>query len=78
MEWDVSVGEKGWSDNVVKYQARPRQGLLTRDGLAHGMFGNNSSVGDQLAEGRVLHFAGRFARDRCAEPSALPVPPSPA
>lgn len=44
VEWNVTIGEKGWSDNIVEYQASPRQGLLTRDGLARLMFGNNSGL----------------------------------
>lgn len=39
--WDVSIGEKsGWSDNMVKYQAVPRKGILTRDGAARLLYGN--------------------------------------
>ncbi len=44
VEWDVTIGEKGWSDNIVEYQASPRQGILARDGLARLMFGNNSDL----------------------------------
>ncbi|MGW7091138.1 hypothetical protein [Streptomyces sp. NPDC054874] len=44
VEWNVTIGEKGWSDNVVEYEASPRQGVLTRDGLARLMFGNNSQL----------------------------------
>ncbi|MEU9673437.1 hypothetical protein AB0D92_07805 [Streptomyces parvus] len=44
VEWNVTIGEKGWSDNVVEYEAFPLQGILTRDGLARLLFGNNSGL----------------------------------
>ncbi|MCX4750741.1 hypothetical protein OG455_35445 [Kitasatospora sp. NBC_01287] len=41
--WDVALGDKAaWSDNYVTYQAQPRQGILTRDGLALYFYGNFS------------------------------------
>ncbi|MEU7728005.1 hypothetical protein AB0B78_22615 [Streptomyces sp. NPDC040724] len=42
--WTVTFGEKGWSQNVVQYKAFPRQGLVTRDGVARIMFGNDSGL----------------------------------
>ncbi|MER7111148.1 hypothetical protein [Streptomyces sp. NPDC000229] len=43
--WDVTIGEKtGWSENVVEYQAFPRDGLLAREGVARILFGNNSGL----------------------------------
>ncbi|MFF3247732.1 hypothetical protein ACFYWY_29325 [Streptomyces sp. NPDC002870] len=40
--WDVTIGEKsGWSDNVVKYEAFPRQALLVRAGVARHMLGDS-------------------------------------
>ncbi|MET8406357.1 hypothetical protein [Streptomyces sp900116325] len=39
--WDVTIGKKAaWSDNYVQYRAKPRQGLLTRDGVASLLYGN--------------------------------------
>ncbi|MFJ1569671.1 hypothetical protein ACIOG8_36570 [Streptomyces erythrochromogenes] len=40
----MTIGEKGWSQNVVEYTAFPRQGLVTRDGVARIMFGNDSTL----------------------------------
>ncbi|KJK50650.1 hypothetical protein [Streptomyces sp. NRRL F-4428] len=42
--WNVTIGEKGWSQNVVEYTAFPAQGLVTRDGVARLMFGNDSTL----------------------------------
>ncbi|KOU62707.1 hypothetical protein [Streptomyces sp. IGB124] len=42
--WNVTIGEKGWSQNVVEYTAFPRQGLVARDGVARLMFGNDSTL----------------------------------
>ena len=48
--WQVTIGEKGWSENVVEYQAFPRQGLLTREGVARIMFGNDSTLDYALCD----------------------------
>lgn len=41
--WDVTVGDKAdWSDDYVKYEATPHQGILTRDGVASLLYGNFS------------------------------------
>ncbi|MFI1968327.1 hypothetical protein BLA24_13350 [Streptomyces cinnamoneus] len=41
VEWDVSIGDKSaFSDNLVQYKATPRQGILTRDGVARLLYGN--------------------------------------
>ncbi|MEU5168924.1 MULTISPECIES: hypothetical protein [Streptomyces] len=40
--WNVSIGdESGWSENVVEYTAAPRNGLLTREGVARLLYGNH-------------------------------------
>lgn len=44
VEWNVTIGDKGWSDNVVEYQAVPQTGLLTREGVARIIFGNNHEI----------------------------------
>ncbi|MCX5278102.1 hypothetical protein [Streptomyces virginiae] len=46
--WNVIIGEKGWSQNVVEYKAFPRQGLVTRAGVARIMFGNDSTLDHAL------------------------------
>jgi hypothetical protein len=39
--WDVNIGEKSaLSDNLVEYEAVPRKGILTRDGVARLLYGN--------------------------------------
>ncbi|MCC3773285.1 hypothetical protein [Streptomyces sp. UNOB3_S3] len=41
VEWDVSIGEKSaFSRNYVTFTATPRQGILTRDGVARLLYGN--------------------------------------
>jgi hypothetical protein len=41
VQWDVTIGDKSaWSDNYVSYEATPRTGILTRDGVARLLFGN--------------------------------------
>ncbi|GGT57959.1 hypothetical protein GCM10010271_72000 [Streptomyces kurssanovii] len=42
--WTVSIGESGWSENVVEYVATPRNGLITSAGVGNIMFGNNSDL----------------------------------
>ncbi|MFE5724061.1 hypothetical protein [Streptomyces erythrochromogenes] len=42
--WDVTIDETGWSQNFVGYTAFPAQGLVTRDGVARLMFGNDSTL----------------------------------
>ncbi|MFC4517562.1 hypothetical protein [Streptomyces ehimensis] len=39
VQWDVNIGEKG-AFGLVKYTATPRQGILTRDGVARLLYGN--------------------------------------
>ncbi|MBF6049209.1 hypothetical protein GO001_29145 [Streptomyces sp. NRRL B-1677] len=39
VEWDVRIGEKSLF-STVKYTATPRQGILTRDGVARLLYGN--------------------------------------
>ncbi|WP_058042942.1 hypothetical protein [Streptomyces roseifaciens] len=39
VEWNVTIGEKSLF-NTVKYKAIPRQGILTRDGVARLLYGN--------------------------------------
>ncbi|MET9414634.1 hypothetical protein ABZY03_10680 [Streptomyces klenkii] len=39
VEWDVRIGEKSLF-STVKYTATPRQGILTRDGVARLLHGN--------------------------------------
>ncbi|MFG2561287.1 hypothetical protein [Streptomyces sp. NPDC048496] len=47
VEWDVTVGDKpGWSDNMVEFEAVPRQGILTRDGVARLLYGNSGDTMD--------------------------------
>ncbi|MFI7617850.1 hypothetical protein ACIBP6_42185 [Nonomuraea terrae] len=39
--WDVTIGRKSAiSDNLVEYEAAPRKGILTRDGVARLLYGN--------------------------------------
>lgn len=41
VEWNVSIGGKSsFSNNLVEYTATPRQGILTRDGVARLLYGN--------------------------------------
>ncbi|MCF3106536.1 hypothetical protein IPZ58_33960 [Streptomyces roseoverticillatus] len=41
VEWDVRIGDKSsWSSSMVTYKATPRQGILTRDGVARLLYGN--------------------------------------
>lgn len=41
VEWDVTIGEKSViSNSMVEYTATPRQGILTRDGVARLLYGN--------------------------------------
>ncbi|MEV5281421.1 hypothetical protein [Streptomyces sp. NPDC051994] len=41
VEWDVSIGDKSAiSNTLVEYTATPRQGILTRDGVARLLYGN--------------------------------------
>ncbi|WP_233435871.1 MULTISPECIES: hypothetical protein [Streptomyces] len=44
VDWSVTIGDMGWSDNVVEYQAVPQTGLLTREGVARIIFGNNHEI----------------------------------
>ncbi|WP_406421200.1 hypothetical protein [Streptomyces sp. NBC_00842] len=47
VEWDVTVGDQpGWSDNMVEFEAVPRQGILTRDGVARLLYGNGGDSMD--------------------------------
>ncbi|MEV5238366.1 hypothetical protein AB0K89_04445 [Streptomyces cinnamoneus] len=39
VEWNVSIGDKS-AFNTVQYKATPRQGILTRDGVARLLYGN--------------------------------------
>ncbi|MEV7955248.1 hypothetical protein [Streptomyces sp. NPDC088141] len=39
--WDETIGDKsGFSDNVIEFDAVPRTGVLTRDGVARLLYGN--------------------------------------
>ncbi|MEV5379307.1 hypothetical protein B7P34_08560 [Streptosporangium nondiastaticum] len=41
VEWDVRIGDKpAWSRSMVTFTAAPRQGILTRDGVARLLYGN--------------------------------------
>jgi hypothetical protein len=47
VEWDVTVGDKpGWAQTMVEFEAVPRQGILTRDGVARLLYGNGGDSMD--------------------------------
>ncbi|TDT42080.1 hypothetical protein EV562_10149 [Streptomyces sp. BK208] len=42
VEWAVTIGDNAaWSDNYVQYDATPDRGILTREGVARYLYGNN-------------------------------------
>ncbi|WP_217237461.1 hypothetical protein [Streptomyces sp. AC555_RSS877] len=47
VEWAVTIGDNAaWSDNYVQYEATPNTGILTRDGVAGYLYGNNKGYID--------------------------------
>ncbi|MFD7031519.1 hypothetical protein ACFWAR_26175 [Streptomyces sp. NPDC059917] len=49
VEWDVAVGDKpGWSQNYVTFTARPRKGIMSKEGAQRIIFGNSDGTLDHI------------------------------
>ncbi|MFI6934361.1 hypothetical protein [Streptomyces sp. NPDC050287] len=47
VQWAVTIGDNAaWSDNYVQYKATPDKGILTREGVARYLYGNNKGYID--------------------------------